>query len=903
MIIFNLLNVNYKLELDSSSFQELLHNSIYSTNEDQISENHQNEEEINQEPQLDIETLKQVQLEDDGIILGSETTTEASEYSEDLIEEEDIDDLILNCLKVLSSLFLGLPGSGYSYGSSSTNKYLIKPTEYAKNFRLNVIAYIEFLDNWIKKTHNFAGKLRFKNIDKYIRLSMSSYGNEKSFLLKLKYSQFSKLSGEDQIDFLNKLDVRTLQDLSFKVSEYNEDIIACMLKRRFKNVTRVQRIADMVSGLWGNFFFSRPFPKPRVSIEEQYNEPKWLKRAEKYEQAIDLIYGIIQSGEEDITAFAKFLQKSTSKNFSFFIRSMLKPELGYLTKEVKFEKIKREDFLPFKIDFGFKIALRDVNEIDNADLTYIYQKMPLDKDFQQNQKFYIHGPNSICTRTDLKKTRDELQEYPDDYLYDLGVDNGDDDDEEFAFDPAILQRNERAHTRMQQNRERNNEANGKANKEEDEIKKLYRLKKYSILEFRKRGQKRLQKREMYDKADNRVSTDMLRAGLAIIRKLRYPPTNNFDWGYEDRHWFIRNPLYYMFVPAPFPGNQVFKKFWVFKHIHFSTTVRMEMNDIHRDYSNDYECLYVKRLKKVVLRAKVFRNRLIETKTALALERVHCGGKVVNLDDPEQREPYYRRLFQFNIRTIKYSQKQGYLDQQELKILKTAIKPCLFTLHDFTLRRIVMAKLDCILKHYSGQSKNIKILEKDGKLVMKHSQADSRAQKVMPEGEKGYYEPLNKHAENGPEFEKNTQHFTNFIDSFNNEPMSYEYIRYSNATGSRYFDPKTQISISWRTESRGNNYYDPNIRMYYNRPMLWFVGKHIVNGDKGQRCFQVYKNGQKTVFRFLVEEDTRLAVSTVFRKLYLLKVGSRDVGLRVVTFDAIAKYLKKKVNIDACGSGE
>ena len=893
-IFYNLLNLDYKLNLEAELFSQALEKSTLSQDEEQQAregqDSIQGELEEN-ENKIDIEVLKQIQMEDDGIDLGSETTTEPSEYSEDIIEDQDIDYIISKSLLTFCSIFRGLATDNNYYVGP---KFTINPKKYTKDEKIEAKFFIDYLMNWIKETQpaEREGEEQFKYIDKYMRLGQENYYCDLYFLAKLKYSQFFHMDAENQLEFLTKLDYNELEIANFKQEDFHEDLVPCLLRRGLRDFPRVYQISNVRNGLWGNFFYSRPYPKPGVTLEEQYNEPKWVDRAKKFNEALDEICKIIKTSEEEATILAKFMYSSSSQDFAFFIRSMLKPEIGHPLKIVNLKELKREDFLPFKIDNGFRSVKGDLSKVYAGDRVYTHQRIPLNMDFDENQPFYVYGPNAICTRNDLKKTREEIQEYPDEYLFYEGDDDGgnnDDEDEEFAFDQAIIDRFERDQAWRTRERDRNGEAGKDEKNEEQEAKKLYRLKRYSILEFKARSSKKLTKKEKIDKLDNRVSTDMLRSGAAIIRKLRHPPLNflEFDNQNQNHHYFMREPLYYMYVAKEFFSG-CSKKFTSFEYKRFFFSTRMEWNEVDEDLSNNYQCLYVKRLKKVVFRGKIFRQRFTGQNKILSLERIHCKGKVPNFDDPIQRDPYHDRIFRLRHSITKNNRRVTHCNFLTGILPSVPKCPLYFSVDDYTLRTRSVIKSDCLAKQYYNHSKSLEFYEEEGLKKMSHSDEWMKTLKVMERGQDSSYQPIDR---TSVVFVKKDYYGrgSSFYDAFGNEPMAYNNKRYSMNYQTIHFDVKTEIAISWVYRS-GSHRDDSSTVKYYNNKVQFNYIKKLDGED--ERYFEVARKGSRKVFRFLVEGDPFIAVSTVFRRLYLLEVKKRTVGLRVVTFDALDEYINK-----------
>ena len=601
---------------------------------------------------------------------------------------------------------------------------------------------------------------------------------------------------------------------------------------------------------------------------------------------------MIQGGEEEITRLSRFITSGSSKYVVSFIRSMLKPEIGHPLKEVDLKALKREDFLPYKIDNGFRAVRGDLNSIHFGEMTYIHKRAPLDKDFDESKRFYVYGPTSICTRTDLLKTREQLDEYPDQNVYREDENDAEnEDDDEFAFDQAILDRFQERQAQRQQQRERAGQT-GKRDKDLEQLEeKRFRLKKYSILEFKTRDSKKLKKTEKFDKLDNRVSSDPLRSGAGLIRKLRHPPLNVQDFPDHNQQWFIRDPIYHMYIPREFLGRSKTTKFLQFEHKIFYYGQRMRRNNLQQDYRNNHNCLYSKRLKKVIMRAKIFRNSQRNKIYMLALERVHCKGKIVNFEDPEQRQPFYNKLLKLKKSSIKDDAKQKYIDLESGTLPKIPFRPVLFKAEDYTQRQTFILKLDCPVKGYHQHSKQLEFSEdeKTGAQIITHFDASANTQKMMKEGQLDSREVVDKPSLLFRKLFYYTYQ-TNFSDTFGNDPVAYFNIRYSKLGRTNHFDTKTGLGISWVHDQAHREEIPANNLNLYNsaRIKLFYLKK--LEGEE-QRYFEVAMKGSRKVFRFDLEGDPKMAVSMVFRRLYIVWVSVKKVELKVVTLDALAKYFQ------------
>ena len=900
-LLYHVLNLDYQLDFDGKSITELIERSSidHTLDEDQVDqqdldEKTQAENQSQEQPTDDLppEIQNQLQLEDDGIDLGSETTTECSEYSEDLIDERQITQMVIHVIKVISGFFTGIfdeDSNAKSLGSS----YFVNPIKFLKNSQIQIKLFLKFLNNWMEGQQNVKTK-GFKYMDRYIEYIKSDYGIELFFLTQIKFASFTKLDAKKQLEFLKKLTESEIDAANFTNSDFSEDLLTEILGDDMRKTPQVYTITNQTDGLWGSIFYNRPFPSD-VNIGDRYNEEKWVRRAKIYEKSVDLLHSILLEGGDRVGLIAKFLRKRNSKIFVNFLRSILKPEIGHLLKTIHFKDLKRDDFLPFKQDNGYEVIDVDLSSLDYGDQVYSY-KVLNDSEFSDNKLFRVYGRDSICTRADILKTREELQAYPDEYLYYEGEDDiEDEEDDEFAFDPSILQRAREnlALDFPDQIIEQNNGNNGnhKDKDQPEDYRMRFRLKKYSILTFKTRKSRRLVKREKYDKMDNRVSTDMLRSGAAIIRKLRLPrvgfTTEHQDLGRP----FIRDPLYYMFVPSQFSESKYCRKFHEFKFKRFFNTIQMQWDGLEDDTRNDYDCLYVKRLKKVVLRGFIFRERFLKVEQMLALERVRSGTKIVNFDDPEQRDPYYERLFKLKTMHSKKDYKAKILDLDNNCIPRVPIKPSYFCLLDFTTRKLKITKFDYFLMDGYMAGFDIIQVTKDGNSMIRGSYLEL-TQKEMKRGQPSEFGQIKD-----PQLVA-SRSFSGY-DDCRNDVKTYDVERYPKYNLKSTRDEKTGLTFT-AFQSRVTAYsdYDPGKQYYVNKPEFRWIWK---DPDSGLCHFRVVKDGVKKIFRFRIDEDTRFCFSEVFRRLYLLDSTDEGIKLRVISFDAFGKFVNRY--LEGMGKGE
>ena len=884
-IIYNFLNIEYKINLEANKFDEILENSWSETNKESSHESLPEAPQTNQESE-NLETLQQLQLEDDGIEVGSETTTEPSEYSEDLIEEEDIDDMVIKVLQIISNFVHNSDDLNYSYSlyeERNSPQDRIRPNLYTKNKRISIKVLIRHLNNWIEENYSVRGEQRFKNIEKYIQLwngGSRSYRSDSNILIQLKHSQFFQMDALHQVEFLKTLDSESLRSAKFSAKDFKPDFILFLLRSDLKSFPHCYSLTNLRSGVFGEVFFSKPLPKLGVTTEEQYQEEEWVEREKRYEKAVDLVFEVLKGGEEKLEIFAKFLLKQSSNTFNLFIRSLLKPEIGHPLKCVDLRKIKREDFLPFKNDNGYRIIQGDLNDIDFGGHKYRYRISPGEKDFNEHQYFYVNGKQSICTRSDLRKTREELDEYPDEYVFyegELDVGDGEEGDNN-NNDNNPNPRDILGHNRA----DREENENHKADKDRSNPQKLYRLKKYSILEFKTRNTKQLTKTEKYDKLDNRVSTEMLRSGAAIIRKARYPLNllSQFTREQKNQAFFIREPLYLMYSSYQLKTKQNCTKFCYIQHHQFYESARMRLNWIEVDWRGDYDCLYVKRLKKVVLRPKSLGYPGLERNKFLALERVHCKGKILNLDDPVDRDPLYDRLFKIHY-SVGSKKKYRFRPLNfEKQTLQKSIKRTFYSpLVDYTTRKISFCRFSAIFGHQYHISNNVNTLERgDGsfEMITRHLRS---IDKVIPRGQPSFFRS-SRLSEDKFSYERS--------ENIDNEPPTFSSIRDSQGIAMNRYDERTGLLFSWKHIYK-EFLQDQLVASYAHKPKFYELGE---NQEGGGRFIYLKISGRKVVVRFEVEEGTMVSNSSVFRRIYLLRVRRKEVELRVLGYDAIADYVKK-----------
>ena len=416
--------------------------------------------------------------------------------------------------------------------------------------------------------------------------------------------------------------------------------------------------------------------------------------------------------------------------------------------------------------------------------------------------------------------------------------------------------------------------------------KLYKLKKYSILSYKTRRAKELVKTEKFDKMDNRVSTDMLRSGAAIIRKLKHPQMDfeMEEMGYFFETSFIRKPVYYMYVPQQFSGSKFCKKFHQFKEKMFYYSLEMEWNDMGDDISNDYDCLYVRRTKKVVFRAKTFRNKHVDRYKMLALEKVRSKGKVINFDDPTQRDPYYSRLFKLVNPILKKNVTKKYINIEKNVIPKAEPKNYYCCLIDFSAREARIVKMQIIPKDVCLLDLESVCVNEDGETIISYEMG-YHARRVMRRGEKTTFEPTDSYTL----FKESTQ-----FDVYRNDIILYHQIQSHSHILGKTYDPQSKILflVEYGKDIAPDS--SSGFKPYRNKLRFQPVKK---DEESELYFFKVIKDGLKKIFIFEVEEGTLMAVSEVFRKLYLLNRLHGKIDLRVLTFDAIASEVDHKIRME------
>ena len=535
-------------------------------------------------------------------------------------------------------------------------------------------------------------------------------------------------------------------------------------------------------------------------------------------------------------------------------------------------------------------------QLDFGEQVYSYQTPVFDQEFKKDNLFYIHGANSICTRTDLGRTRDELIEMGDRYRYDendhhLG-DDEDDDEDDFALNEAQLRRN----NEDRGNLVRRGDEDRKGGKDQQgDLKKLYRVKKYSILCFKTRRVEQLTRKEELDKIDNRVCVDMVRSGAALIRVLRHREAaqireaaiqNRYTTGLK----FIRRPLYYMYVPTKFINNNHCKKFLEFRSTRWFKSSQAAPNRALT--MADYDCLYVKRLKKVVLRSKIFKQSLLLSEKILALERVNSKGQVVNLDDPVQRDPYYNRLFKLSTPTLKKFLKVKLVDFHNNRIPKSKQRPTHYFLLDFTTRTRGVAKSDSFSQgaKYMGYKDRTKISEEGN--TMECQYLPSSMKKVMERGQPSRFEALPRHQRYIRDGDYNMDRYQIFMNNLIYGIRGSGLYKVQN-------DEKNDLRFHFRYAWKDST--SDRTREYYVKKTLFFeLGSwnhfDVHSDDKdGKVYFHVIKGGEKSckkLFSFGVKAGSKIAFDPHFRRLYLLEFEEGRLGLRVISYDAIAKCINQ-----------
>ena len=298
---------------------------------------------------------------------------------------------------------------------------------------------------------------------------------------------------------------------------------------------------------------------------------------------------------------------------------------------------------------------------------------------------------------------------------------------------------------------------------------------------------------------------------------------------------------------------------------------------------DYNCLYVQRLKKVVFRGKKFSKSLTKEFRMLAAERVHSKSKPVNFDDPEEREPYYERLFELVTSVLKRFKSRDEFDQDNYLLPARKPLPTFCFLTDYTTRSLTVVKLDSfprVQRHWASKPEVIRheTRGKEGE-IMGQSIKRLFIDKVMKRGEWSQFEavPENRYLYMGRYEEYNFNVYKGLYRGYHMDLTFYD----------RKNDLKIQYGIDYKKSRRqvGAKYY---VYKYKFNPL-----KSLCEEEKDKAVhFQVSKRGSKKVFRFRLRPETQIALHPQFRRLYLLNSENVRVELRVISYDALAQYIKK-----------
>ena len=872
--LFNeLLNNDYQLDIFKPTVQEALQKSWDS----EIEQKDQNQEsEEFEKEDLNPEIQEQLQLEDDGIELGSETTTECSEYSEDLIEDIDTEVMVINVLNTICFFF-----KDFTDQKRYSEKYY-SPKDYVKNSPISIVELIRRLEDFTPKNSKDA----FKNIDKYLNqnfVDMSTHTNV--VLTKIKCRLFPKMNGKDQIEFLNKEQSNWTMTNNLEINEFADDFVIQILRSGVRNVPFIDIITSQGNkGLWGSFFYSRPPIQPGSCPDQEYREPKWVSQSKNYERVVDEIHRILTQDRECAQRLASYLARNNNaKKFSYFIRNILKPEIGSLLKTVKLTNLKREDFKPFKVDRGYRVVEAELKDLEFGDHVYQCSSKYLENEENvriDSLQFYIKNRNSIYSETTLEKTREELEYYPDRYRLFLGEINalqGVLDDEV----GEVGQANQEAADRLRRNREAaDNKKKGNGNQPAPQ--KKYLLKKESILSFRARSATKLIREERYEKVENKVSTDLLRSGSAMLRKLIYRDRASE----RATATFIRKPLYSMYIPQVFYNNShpKFRRFVQQRYARDRSNNYDQPEDGSIPYK--YKCLYIKRLKKVVLRANTLSARIAGLDNMLAHQKVTCKDEVINFDKPEQRDVYFGRLFELVSFFDKKNETVRFFNADDNTLPARSMKTYYHNLLDYTTRTKGIIKSNFLAQELADYANYPwHIVDKQGAEITQVSK-DLNIKKTMRKGQRSSYEFFDQFDEDVVSFkvfDKLSTGVSTLDSTFSSTSQSFWSTNRSHGLEIHFAAVDEAGSEVTDVQSEYHTYYlEKNVD--FQRV------KTEGEGDEEKSYFYVTKRGVKEVFRFPVQVGTRLLPHDKFERLYVLNVDEDAVRLRVISYQAFLRYI-------------
>ena len=318
----------------------------------------------------------------------------------------------------------------------------------------------------------------------------------------------------------------------------------------------------------------------------------------------------------------------------------------------------------------------------------------------------------------------------------------------------------------------------------------------------------------------------------------------------------------MLNPSIMKSNFSCKKFLLFNQ---SITFQ------NRRYYSD--CLYSRRLKKVILRA--YLSNALGYKDMLKFERIDCKGKVINFDDPKQREPFYERLFKISLVETKKMFNLRYFDQEKNTLPAHPIKDYIGCLMDFTSRRNYAIKFNYFVMEASTLSSLQVRLSGDAQTI-DHPYKKFFVNKLMPRGQESAYESINRF------FHVESRYF--WESTLNNDLESYGSSFNNYWTNSCEYDSESGISILY---AKGNVHKNTggSKSTYYH--LTQFKPLKRKEGDPSGRVSLTFiKKGTRMMFMLPLKIGTMVAIQ--FRRVYLLNVYDEKVDLRVISIDAIAK---------------
>ena len=825
---------------------------------------------------------------------------------EEFLEEADSESIwaIISSLIISLSSALKFQGNRYrSFGGQQTGTTLYKGfyKKFLKNSKILVQDFLEVLKNLSKdkdedkeaenteddkaeKSTEFRNLWRFEQA--YALISSSSPASQ--LLKQLKTLHIDSASPEEQIEYLQKIGSSGSTSGVQLQSILKKETYLKIIEDRIPILSN-PRISGTLGQVMNFFFINRPKFELDFDPVAQFEQPGWLSWEEAYYKGLDLL--ITRFRDEDSNF--KEVVDIFGKGFIPLVCSFLK-DPSKIFEDIVFPRLSRDDFLDFR-DLG-GVTLKPVNLTDLDCINIIYEAdLDADDFIQGDSSFKVHGADSIAINKIVKMTREELDEVEDYYNINKQF-VFEDDDTEVQVDQQ--QANQMINAALDQE-----ENAAEAGDGEDAPAQKFKVQKTTIYEIRNRRKPVLHQKILIDKLGHNLPMDMIRKGTAILAPAKHPrfafennanPGLNLNGGQnaQTNNSFFKKRIYGTYFPKKLGIGTEFNKLHLYTHHKFNIDKTTNNFQNRNNGRTSYSCLYVQRLKKVVMRCKTFSDFCKEAgynKEAplLVMDKLRIKDPVIDFDDPDQRDSVYDRIVKFERFYIKKNTKA-----RELNPSKRVLKACrlrrLFGIYrDFTMRKYYSIKLKT---HLTRSSLTGFDMEKrsNKKFILKAP--DHNVKVVYDRGEDAehtFYKAAGNRVEIGMHLVVKPSQLTYY--NYNAKSV-VEFVNDSEMNLSIW----TRVKKSQVTSTASSNvFFDASTARIDFKAIENELDVGVSKQDlrRVKPCIYFSRSDGKKVYGVEVGEgDLKVAIHRSYRRVFILGLVEGKAQLRVISFRSLNKFI-------------